>query len=160
MALPGRAGTRGRGKAGAAAVAGPAGRRVLLSEVPPKKHASAPLGLGVIGDGRESARAGVTECLELRHEIAGASSEGLERYREDDAALLIVLDEAGLLKIREQCIANPYRYAGRERERGGRGGSVLARPSGERALDPSKVPDIWTTQGLEPFLDLEVGRVE
>jgi hypothetical protein len=97
MALPRRAGTRGRGKAGAAAVTGPAGRRVLLSEVPPKKYAAAPLGLGAIGDGRESARARVAECLELCHEIAGASSKGLERYREDDAALLIALDEAGLL---------------------------------------------------------------
>jgi hypothetical protein len=51
----------------------------------------------------------VTKCLELRHEIAGAKSEDLERYHSNDAVLLIALDKAGLLKIRQQHLANPYR---------------------------------------------------
>jgi hypothetical protein len=76
-------------------------RRLVLSEVPPEEHASAFLGLGVVGDGRKPALPLVTKCLELRHEIAGASSEDLERYHNDDAVLLIALDEAGPLKIRQ-----------------------------------------------------------
>ncbi len=98
---------RSRGTDGAAAVAGPAARRLLLSEVPPEKHASAFVGPGVIGDGPKPALALVTKCLELRHEIAGTGSEDLERYHNDDAAFVIALDEAGLLKIREQHLANP-----------------------------------------------------
>ncbi len=98
---------RSRGTDGATAVAGPAARWALLSEVPPEEHASAFLGLGVIGDGRKPALTLVTKCLELRHEIAGASSEDLERYHDDDTAVLIALDEASLFKIRQQHLANP-----------------------------------------------------
>ena len=50
-----------------------------------------------IGDGLKPTLTCVAKCLELRDEIAGACSEGLERYSEADAALLIALDEAGLL---------------------------------------------------------------
>ncbi len=92
MARSRRAGTRSRGTDGAAAVASPAARRVLLSEVPLEEHASAFVGLGVIGDGPKPALILVTKCLELRHEIAGVSSEDLRRYHDDDAALLIALD--------------------------------------------------------------------
>jgi len=89
---------------------------------PPQEHASAFLGLGVIGDGPKPALTLVTKCLELRHEIAGASLEGLKRHSDGDAALLIAHDQAALLKIGQQRFANPYRYAGRVRERGGRKG--------------------------------------
>ncbi len=92
IALPRRAGTCSRGTDGAAAVAGLATRRVLLSEIPPEEHASAFLGLGVIGDGPKPALILVTKCLELGHEIAGVSSEDLRRYHDGDAALLIALD--------------------------------------------------------------------
>jgi hypothetical protein len=85
---------------------------VLLSEVAPEEHASAFLGLGIIGDGPKAALTLVTKCLELRHEIAGASSEDIKRCHDGDAALLVALDEAGLLKIRQQHLANPCRYAG------------------------------------------------
>jgi hypothetical protein len=118
---------------------------VLLSEVPPDEHASAFLGLSVVGDGSKPALTLVTKCLELRHEIAGAGSEHLERYHDDDAALLVALDETGLLEIRQQHLADPYRYAGRVRERGGRRGSVLGRPSGKRGLKPRQMPDGRTT---------------
>ena len=107
MVLPRRAGTRSRGTDGTAAVAGPAARRLLLSEVPPEEHASAFLGLRVTGDGPKPALTLVAKCLELRHEIAGASSEDLDRNHNVDPAFLIALDEAGLLKIREQHLANP-----------------------------------------------------
>ena len=141
MAPPRRTGTRSRSTDGAAAIAGPAAGRVLLSEVSPQEHASAFLGVSVIGDGPKPALALVTKCLELRHEIAGASSEDLARYHDDDAALLIALDEAGLLKIRQQHLANPRRYAGRVCERGGCRGSLLGRPSSERGLKSLEVPD-------------------
>ena len=78
MALPRPAGTRSRGTDGTATVAGPAARWLLLSEVPPGEHAF--LGLGVISDSPQPALTLVTKCPELRHEIAGASSEDLERY--------------------------------------------------------------------------------
>jgi len=81
MALPRWSGTRSRGSDGAAAIAVPAARRVLLSEVPPEEDASAFLGLGVIGDGPKPALTLVTKCLELRHEIAGASSEDLSHFQ-------------------------------------------------------------------------------
>jgi hypothetical protein len=74
---------------------------VLLSEVTPEKCAAAFLGLGVVGDGPKPALALVTKCLEFRHEIAGASAEGLERHHDNDAAFLIALDQAGLLEIRQ-----------------------------------------------------------
>jgi hypothetical protein len=106
IALPRLAGTRVRG---AASVAGPATRRLLLSEVPPEEHASAFLEPGVIGDGPKPALALVTKCLELRHQVTGANSEDLERYGNDDAVLLIAVDEADLLKIRQQHLANPCR---------------------------------------------------
>jgi hypothetical protein len=101
MDLPRRAGPRSRGTNGTVAVAGPAAPRPLLSEVPPEEHASAFLGLGVIGDSPKPALTLVTKCLELRHEIAGTNSEGRGRYHNDYAAFLIALDEAGLLKIRQ-----------------------------------------------------------
>lgn len=107
MGLSRRGSTPSRGTAGAAAVAGPAARWVLLAEVSPEEHASAFLSLGVIGDRPKSALTLVTKCLELRHEIAGAGSEGLKWYRDHDAALLIALNEARLLKIRQQHLANP-----------------------------------------------------
>jgi hypothetical protein len=47
------------------------------------------------------------------------------RRRHNDAPLLIALYEPGLLKIRQQYLANPHRYAGQVRERGGRRSSVL-----------------------------------
>jgi hypothetical protein len=65
---------------GAAAVAGPAAGRVLLSEISSKEDASAFLGLGVMGDGPKPVLALVTKSLELRDEIAGASPKGLERH--------------------------------------------------------------------------------
>jgi hypothetical protein len=73
---------------------------MLLSEVPPEEHASAFLGLGVIRDGPEPPLILATKSHELRDEITGASLEGLERRRDNDAALLIALDEAGLLNVR------------------------------------------------------------
>jgi hypothetical protein len=133
---------------------------VLLSEVPPEEHASALGRLRVICDAPKPSVTLVTKCLELRHEIAGASSEELKGHRDDNATLLIALDEASLLKIRQQCLTNPHRYAGRVRERCRGRGSALGRPSGERGLEPLQVPDGRTAQRLKPFLDVEVGRVE
>jgi len=160
MALTRRASTRGRGTAGAAAVAAPAARRVLLSEVPPQEHASAFLGLGVVGDGPKPALTLITKGLEFRHEIAGAGPESVERYHNDDATLLIALDDAGLLKVRQQRLANPHGHASRVRERCGRRSSMLGRPSGECRLKPLQVPHARTAQSLKPLLDVEVGRVE
>jgi hypothetical protein len=101
MVLPRQARRRRQGTIGAAAIAVAAARRVLLSEVPSEEHAAAFLGLGVIGDGAKPTLALVTKCLEFRHDIAGAGSEGLQRHRDFDAVLLIALDQAGLLKIRQ-----------------------------------------------------------
>ena len=145
---------------GAAAVAGPAARRMLLSEVAADEDASAFLGLRVVGDGPKPALTLVTKCLELRHEITDAGAEALERYHEADKALVIALDEAGLLKIGEQYLTDPARHTGRIRKRGGGWGALLARPGGERGLEPVEVADGRTAQGLKPLLDLEVGRVE
>jgi hypothetical protein len=92
-----RAGTHGRGAAGAAAVAGAAARRVLLSEVAPEEHASAFLGSGVIGDGSQPALTLIAKRLELRDEISGTGSEHFEGNCDDDAALRIALNDAGLL---------------------------------------------------------------
>ena len=160
MRLPRWPGTRNHGANGAATVAGAAARRPLLSEVAPEENASAFVGLGVIGDSPKPALTLIPECLELRHEIAGASAEGLDRYRDGNAALLIALDEVGLLKVRQQCLANPYRHAGRVRERGGRRGSPLGRPCGERGFEPLQMPDGRATKSLKPLLDVEIGRVE
>jgi hypothetical protein len=85
---------------------------MILAEISPEKDASAFLGLGVIGNGSQPALTLVAECLELRHEVAGAVAKALKRYRDADAALLIALDEAGLFEIRQQHLANPCRYAG------------------------------------------------
>src|SRR3974377_2276605 len=57
---------------GAAAVAGPAAGRLLLSEISPEEHASAFFGLGVISDGPKPLLALVTKSLELRDEIPGS----------------------------------------------------------------------------------------
>jgi hypothetical protein len=160
MALPRRFGTRSRGAHGAAAVAGPAARRVLFSEVPPEEHASAFLRLRVIGHDPKPALTLVTKRLELRHEIAGARSEGLNRYHDGDVALLIALDEAGLLEVRQQYLADASRHAGRVRKRGCSRCSLLGRPSSERALKPRQVPDGRTAQSLKPLLDVEVSRIE
>jgi hypothetical protein len=92
---------------GAAAVAGLAARRLLLSEVPPQKHASAFLGPDVIGDGRKPALSLAAKYLELRHEIADASSEDLKRRRYDDAARMVALNQACLLKVRRQRLVCP-----------------------------------------------------
>lgn len=126
---------------GAAAVAGPAAGRLLLSEISPEEHASAFFGLGVISDGPKPLLALVTKSLELRDEIPGSSPKGLKGYRDADAAVLIALDETGLLKIRQQCFANPRRHAGRVRERGSSRGSMLGCPSSERSLEPHQVPN-------------------
>jgi hypothetical protein len=72
---------------------------VLLPEVPPEEDASAVPGLGVVGHGPKAALTLVTKGLELRHKVAGAGSEHVEGNCNDDATLLIALDEASLLKI-------------------------------------------------------------
>lgn len=66
---------------------------MLLSEITPEEHTSAFLGLSVISNGPKPALTFVPKCLELRYEIACAGSEGFERRRDDDAALLIALNE-------------------------------------------------------------------
>jgi hypothetical protein len=159
MASPRWASARSRCSDGAAAVTDPAARRLLFPEIPPDEHAAALLGLGVIGDGPYPALALVTKRLELCDEIRGAGLEDFRR-RHNDAPLLIALYETGLLKIRQQYLANPQRYAGRVRECGGRRSSVLGRPGGERRLKPRQVPDGRTAQSLKPLLDVEVSRVE
>lgn len=108
------------------------------------------LRLGVLGNRPEPALNLVTKRLELSHEIARASSECLEGYRDDYAALLIAPDETGLLEIGEQRFANPYRYASRtapaSRARGNGGcsessacrsptaNSVMVPPGGMRSV--------------------------
>jgi hypothetical protein len=64
---------------------------VLLPEVAPEEHASAVLGLGVVGDKPKPALTLEPKSLELRHEVAGATLEGLDRYRYDDVTVLIAL---------------------------------------------------------------------
>jgi hypothetical protein len=92
MVLLRSAGARSRGIEGAAAIAGPAARRPLVSEVPSQEHAAALLGLGLIGNRSKPPLTFVTKCLELRHDVAGADSKHCERYPDDDAALLIALN--------------------------------------------------------------------
>lgn len=99
MSLPRQADWRSRSTDSAAAVAGPATRRVLLSEISPEEDASAFLGLGVISDGPKPVLALVSSSLELREEIAGASPKSLKRNRNIDTALRIALDEACLLQV-------------------------------------------------------------
>ena len=82
-------------------------RRLLVSEVPLQKRAPALLGPGVIGDRSEPAFTFVTKCLELRHEITGASAKDRGRYPDDDAARVITLNEPGLLEIRQQHLGDP-----------------------------------------------------
>src|SRR5262249_36397221 len=86
VALPQRAGTRSRGTDGTATVAGPATRRLLLSEVPPEEQAWAFLGLGVVSDGPQPALTLVMKCLELRHEI-GAPARKNSRLESGERAL-------------------------------------------------------------------------
>lgn len=150
-ALPRQAGAYGRSTDRAAAVAGPAAGRVLFTEILAEEYASTFLGLSVMGNRSESLLALVTESLELRDEFAGACSKAIERHGDVDAVLLIALDEAGLLKIRQQCLANPRRYAGRIRERCGGGGSMLVRPGRKCGLESHQVPDGRTAQSLKPL---------
>src|SRR5215467_12465635 len=110
MLLLRRACGRSRNTVGAAAIAGSAARGMFLSEIPPEAHASAFLGLGVIGDGAKPALPLMTKGLELRHQIVAAGLEDLGRCPDADATLRIALNEAGLLKVRQQHIANPHGY--------------------------------------------------
>ena len=48
----------------------------------------------------------VAKSFELSYQVVGASCEVLERY-DDDTALLIAPDEAGLLEFRQQRRTNP-----------------------------------------------------
>ena len=105
-----RAWGRSRNTVGAAAIAGSAARGKFLAEIPPEAHASAFLGLGIIGDRTKPALTLMTKRLELRHQIVGASLEDLGRCLDADATLRIALNEAGLLKVRQQHIANPHGY--------------------------------------------------
>src|SRR5262245_3449194 len=100
MLLPRRACGRRYNAIGPAAIAGSAARRMFLSEIPPEVHASAFLGLGVIGDGAKPALTLMTKCLDLRHQRVRAALEGLGRYLDADAILRIALDKAGLLEVR------------------------------------------------------------
>src|SRR5262249_4426630 len=141
---------------GTAAVASAATRGVRFSEIAPDKYASAVLGLRVIGDKPKSTFALVAKRFELSHQIIGAGGEVLERY-DDNTAFLIALDEAGLLEIRQQGLANPHWYASRVRKRSGRRGALLERPSGERTLEALQVPAGGAIQGLEPLLNFKIG---
>jgi hypothetical protein len=132
---------------------------MLLSEIPPDKHASALIGLRVMGDKLKPTLTLVTECFELSYQVVGASCEVLERY-DGDTTFLIALDEGGLLEIRQQHLANPHWHAGRVRERGGRWGALLIGPSGERPFEAFQVPNGGAIQGLEPLLDFKVGGIE
>src|SRR5262245_21176737 len=104
-----RAWGRSRNAVGAAAIAGSAARGKFLAEIPPEAHASAFLGLGIIGDRTKPALTLMTKRLELRHQIVGASLEG--RCLDADATLRIALNEASLLKVRQQHLANPHRHS-------------------------------------------------
>ena len=84
----------------------PAARRIRLSEIPSNKHASALLGLRVMGDKPKPTLTLVAKSFELSYQVVGASCEVLERY-DDDTALLIAPDEAGLLEFRQQRRTNP-----------------------------------------------------
>ena len=84
---------------------------MLLPEIPPEICASTLLGLRVLGNHREPARALMTKSRELRDELAGAGSKALGRYRDSDAALLIAFDEAGFFQIGKECVTNPWRHA-------------------------------------------------
>jgi hypothetical protein len=77
-----------------------------------------------------------------------------------DTTLLIAFDEAGLLEIRQQYLANPHGNASRIRERGRSRSALLNGPSGECMLEAPQVPNAGGTQGLQVLVDFKIGRVE
>src|SRR5581483_4432245 len=156
----GRASMPLRSTVGTAAVARPATRRIVLSEVSPQEHASAFRGLGVVGHEPKTPLALVAKCLELRHEIADAGCEALRRDDDGDAAAVISLDEPRLLEVRQQHLADARRHACREGERVSGRGALLGRPGDQRVLEPLQMPDAGAAQSLKPLLDLHIGRVE
>jgi hypothetical protein len=133
---------------------------MLLSKVPAEEHASAFLGLGVVGKEPEPALTLVSKGLELRHEIPDACRESLRRDDDGDAAVLIPLNEARLLKIGHQHLTDPSRYSRGVGKGLRRRGASLARPSGKRVFQTLQMPNAWTTERLKVFLDFEVRGVE
>jgi hypothetical protein len=133
---------------------------VVLSKVAPEEHAPTFLRLRVVGKQSKTPLALIAEGLELRDEIAHAVFEGLGRHHDVDAAFLIPLDEAGVLKIGHEHLTNPSRYSRRVGKGLRRRGALLARPGGERVFQALQMPNAWTAERLEVLLDFEVGGVE
>jgi hypothetical protein len=130
---------------------------VVLSKVAPEEYAPAFLRLCVVGKQSKTPFALVTEGLELRDEVAHAVFEVLGRHHDVDAAFLIPLNEARLLKIGDQHLTNPSRHSRRVGKGLRRRGALLARPSGERLFQALQMPNAWTTERLKVLLDFEVG---
>ena len=84
---------------------------MVLSKVAPEEHAPAFLRLRVVGKQSKTPFALIAKGLELRHQVAHAGFEAVGRHRDIDAAFLVPLDERGLLKIRQQYLANPCGHA-------------------------------------------------
>jgi hypothetical protein len=84
---------------------------VVLSKVAPEKHAPALLRLRIVGKQSKTPFALIAKGLELRDEITHAVFEVLGRHHDVDAAFLIPLNEARLLKIGQQHLAIPSRYS-------------------------------------------------
>jgi hypothetical protein len=133
---------------------------VVLAKVAPEEHAAAFLRLRVVGKQLKTPFALIAKDLELRDEIAHAVFEVLGRYYDVDAALLILPNEARLLKVGHQHLTNPSRYSRRVGKGLSSRGALLARPSRERVLQALQMPNAWTTERLKVFLDFKVGGVE
>jgi hypothetical protein len=86
---------------------------MILSKIAADKHAAAFVGPRVVGNQPKTPLALVAKGLELCHEIVQPRFEGLRRHHNADAAILVPRSEPGLLKIRQQHLANSGRHARR-----------------------------------------------
>jgi hypothetical protein len=145
---------------GPAAVAGSAARRVVFSKVAADQHAAAFGGPCVVSYLSQTPLAFVAKDLELGHEIAHPGLEVLWRHDDADAALFIPRSEPGLLKIRQQHLADPGGHASGVGEVVGCRGALLVGPRVEGGLKTHQMADAGTTEALEVFVDFKVGGVE
>jgi len=145
---------------GAAAVAGAATGWMRFSKVVPDEHASAFLRLGVVGNQPKTPLALEAKSLELRDKFADTPGEFVRWHSDNDAAVLVALNKAGLFEIRKQYLADPGGYTGGVGKVFGRRGALLGGPGGERGLKALQMPDVWAAEALKPLLDFKIGRVE
>src|SRR5262249_18306986 len=131
-----------------------------LSEVAPDEHASAFPGLSVVGKQPQAPLALVAEGLEPRHEIAHAGPEAFRRHDNCDAAVLVPFNLPRFLKIRQQRLADPGRYACGIGERLGGRGAFLVRPGSKGAFELLQMPNARAALRLEVLVDFKVSGVE